>query len=145
MHYHIYCNQKKLNTNHQSAIEEFQKRLSAYCETTLHINSSLIFPKDINVHNHDFIYINNGISSYSSEEFATFINTCLHNGKSTLHIIIGYNETEFYDAFDASKDYATPSYLSLTNCNLSTDTKTLLFFEQLYRAYTILQGKTYHK
>lgn len=145
MHYHIYCNLKSMNRNHLLAIEEFTKRLSAYCETTLHTNVALSFTKDIHRNNHHFVYVNNGPSSYSSEEFSEYINTLQHSGKSTVHIIIGYDESCFYHALSAVADYDTPTYLSLTNCHLSSETKTLLFYEQLYRGYTILQGKTYHK
>lgn len=145
MHYHIYCNAKHMAHNHLLALEEFQKRLSAYCETTLHTSLSLTFPKEMNSHNHQCIYIQNGISSYSSEHFSEYINTLQISGQSIVHVIIGYSETEFYEALSTITDYSTPTYLSLTNCNLSSATKTLLFYEQLYRGYTILIGKTYHK
>ena len=145
MHYHIYCNNKNISTHHLSAIEEFQKRLSAYCETTLHVHISLALPKDLNPTNHHFLFIQSGISTYTSEQFADYINTLQHSGQSTIHVIIGYDESSFYDAISHNADYNIPTYLSLTNCSLSPDTKTLLFYEQLYRGYTILQGKTYHK
>lgn len=145
MHYHIYCNTKNMPHNHLLALKEFEKRLSAYCETTFHANISLSFPKECNRHNHQFIYIQNGISSYSSEQFANYINTLQLSGKSTTHVIIGYPESVFYEALSTVADCDSPAYLSLTNYNLSGKTKTLLFYEQLYRGYTILQGKTYHK
>lgn len=72
MHYHIYCNLKSMNRCHHNAICEFEKRLSAYCNTTLHLIRSLSFPKDTKENNHLFLYISTGPSSYSSEEFAKF-------------------------------------------------------------------------
>ncbi len=145
MHYHIYCNTKSMNPNHNLAIGEFKKRLSAYCETTLHANTSLMFPKEITTNNHYFLYIQKGISSYTSEQFSDCIKQIQLSGKSIIHVVIGFDETTFYSAMATLTNYDTPLALSLTNSSLSNETKTLLFYEQLYRGYTILQGKTYHK
>lgn len=145
MHYHIYCNLKTMDICRQNAIQEFEKRLSAYCSTTLHPALSLSFPKDTKEANHLFLYIRTGPSTYSSEEFADFLKDIQHSGKSYVHIIIGYSETAFYDALAPLPDSISPLTLSLTGSCLSLETITLLFYEQLYRAYTILQGKTYHK
>ncbi len=145
MYYHIYCNQKTLNKHYQSAISEFEKRLSAYCNTALHLSTTLSFPKEINKHNHHFLFIHSGPSTYSSEEFALFLKDIQHSGKSVIHIIIGYTEESFYKALPPVADYDAPSRFSLTKSRLANETITLLFYEQLYRGYTILQGKTYHK
>ncbi len=145
MNYHIYCNEKNINTNLTLAIEEFKKRLSAYCETTLHISPVFTLPKDIHTKNHQFIIIQTGTSTYSSEQFAKELNTLQLNGKSTIHVIIGYDDKSCYEQIYQLEHFDTPMHLSLTNSSLSNETKTLLFCEQLYRAYTILQGKTYHK
>lgn len=145
MNYHIYCNEKNINTNYILAIEEFKKRLSAYCETSLHVNSTLVLPKDIHAKNHHFIIIQAGISTYSSEQFSSEINALQINGKSTIHVIIGYDDNTCYEQIHQFENCDTPMYMSLSNSALSNETKTLLFYEQLYRAYTILQGKTYHK
>lgn len=145
MHYHIYCNLKTMDACHKNAICEFEKRLSVYCNTTLHMSTSLDFPKDIKESNHVFLFIGTGPSTYSSEAFANCIKDIQHSGKSIIHVIIGYSENTFYDAITSLPENMFPMTLSLTRCNLSKETLTLLFYEQLYRAYTILQGKTYHK
>ncbi|MBQ9983137.1 MAG: 23S rRNA (pseudouridine(1915)-N(3))-methyltransferase RlmH [Lachnospiraceae bacterium] len=145
MHYHIYCNTKHIHSNHTLALEEFKKRLSAYCETTLHTSSVLQLPKEMNPDKHHFILIHRGHSTHTSEEWATKINALQHSGKSTIHILIGYDETVLYDMVSNMHQYGLPTRLSLSNSSLSIDTTTLLFYEQLYRGYTILQGKTYHK
>lgn len=145
MNYHIYCNEKNINTNHRLAIEEFTKRLSAYCETTLHTSPILVLPRDIHAKKHHFVIIQTGISTYSSEEFSIQLHSLQLNGKSTIHILIGYDDSTCYEQLCQLDGYDVPLYLSLSNSALSNETKTLLFYEQLYRAYTILQGKTYHK
>lgn len=95
MYYHIYCNEKVIPQNYRLAISEFEKRLSAYCITTLHAENALSFPKEITPANHHFIYIRNGLSTYSSEEFAEYINKIQQSGKSTFHVVIGFTENEF--------------------------------------------------
>ena len=145
MKYHIYCNIKTQKDYYADAILEFEKRLSAYCSTDLHISSTLEFPKELNTNNHSFILIRGGISTYSSEEFSQALNDLQHSGKSFVHVVIGFDEYEFYTALSNYQKLPEPTKLSLTRNNLSNETLTLLFYEQLYRAYTILQGKTYHK
>lgn len=145
MHYHIYCNTKHINKNHTLALEEFKKRLSAYCQTTLHISSSLQLPRELHPDNHYFVLIHSCPSTHSSEEWAQEINTLQHSGKSTIHVLIGYEEAELYNMVSDIHRFPSPTYLSLSGASLSVDTLTLLFYEQLYRGYTILQGKTYHK
>lgn len=145
MHFHIYCNQKKLSQNHNLAIDEFKKRLSAYCETTLHSTLSLELSSDTSSNNHLFIIVENGCSTFSSEEFARQLNTLQLTGKSTIHVFIGYEDFVCYETLSKLADYDTPLHMSISNSSLSSGTKALLFYEQLYRAYTILQGKTYHK
>ncbi len=145
MHYHIYCNTKNMNKNHLLAIQEFQKRLSAYCDTTLHTGLSLDIPTESQVKNHHFIFLQEGISSDSSEDFSRRIHVLQHTGTSTVHVIIGYNEKTFFTALPTSEVFQNINYISFTCLSLSNETQTLLFYEQLYRGYTILQGKTYHK
>lgn len=145
MHYHIYCNSKAFGVNYYNAVSEFTKRLSSYCDTTLHMQNNLQLAREITVNNHMIYQIVPGPSSYSSEEFAKEIHLLQQSGKSNIHILIGFSEAECFHALSQLTDYIQPSRFSITKCNLPTDTLTLLFYEQLYRGYTILQGKTYHK
>lgn len=145
MHYHIYCKNKAFDTNYQEAVLEFTKRLSAYCVTTLHLNNSLQFQKGIKPGNHQFFQIVSGPSTYSSEEFAQKIAMLQQSGKSNIHILIGYTEDECTKALSTLSGCEFPVSFCLTKCSLPAKTLTLLLYEQLYRGYTILQGKIYHK
>ena len=145
MHYNIYCNQKNISTHHRAAIAEFEKRLSAYCETTLHLSSHHTVLKDIPVTKQPLVRICPGPSTYSSEEFAQVINNIQLSGQSTVHIIIGFSDEDFYESFANEINPYKILPLSLSRSQFSSETQTLLFYEQLYRGYTILQGKTYHK
>ena len=145
MHYHIYCKTKSLNENYLAAIKEFQKRLSAYCDTSLHMDSSITFYEPLHDNNHHILFLEKKNSSHTSEEFAQYINTLMHSGKSHVHILVGYCVDELFSALSSVEGYPTPTYASISNLDLSRETVLLMLHEQLYRGYTILQGKTYHK
>lgn len=145
MHYHIYCKEKKVNRNYHAAYAEFQKRLSAYCDAAFHPCTVLTLPRELHFHHQHFLFLQSGSSTYSSEEFAQYLNVLQHSGKSTVHVIIGFTEAEFYSTLPDGQMPENVDYLSLTKISLPPKTLSLLFFEQLYRGYTILQGKTYHK
>lgn len=145
MHYHIYCKAKTIPSNHKAAISEYKKRLSAYCSTAFHNDTALSFPKNLNGGSQYFLLVENGVSTYSSIEFAKYINDIQLSGRSSVHVIIGYTENELHEALESITGYHPPVLISLTKNSLSAKTLTLLFYEQLYRGYTILQGKTYHK
>lgn len=145
MRYNIYCNVKNLTNNHKAAIAEFEKRLGSYCDTTLSVSTTLTLPKEITKNNHHILFLCDGPSTYSSDEFAKYLQSLQVGGTSVFHVLIGFSEPEGYEAISAISKTAIPDRLSLSRITLSTETSTLLFYEQLYRAYTILQGKTYHK
>ena len=145
MTYHIYCDQKSISKHYTEAIAEFTKRLSAYCSTQLHCAETLSDFYTEYKSNHTIIRIQPGTSSYSSEEFAFFINELQQRGLSTVHILIGYPTLELNALYEHLGHNTSISFLSLTSFQLSAETIGLMCYEQLYRAYTILQGKTYHK
>ena len=145
MTYHIYCNEKSIHLNYKNAFAEFTKRLSAYCSTQLHCADNLSGFYSEYKTNHALLWIQSGTSSYSSEEFASFINTLQQQGSSTVHILIGYSTDELNSLYEQLGYDTSVTFISLTSFQLSTETIGLMCYEQLYRAYTILQGKTYHK
>lgn len=145
MYYHIYCKPTQFGVNYQSAVSEFSKRLSAYCTAKLYLKKQLSFSGNISFENHLFLQIGCGPSTYSSTEFAKVIDQFQQSGRSNVHILIGYSETECALALSQADKRIIPKKCFLSACSLPTDTLTLLFYEQLYRSYTILQGKTYHK
>lgn len=145
MRYHIYCNLKTIPAHHKEAITEFEKRLGTYCDITLTCMTSLSMPKDAAKEHHHILFLCSGPSTHSSETFARFIQDLPLNGISTLHVLIGFSESELYEAMASAPAFSMPDRLSLSSARLSVETNSLLFYEQLYRGYTILSGKTYHK
>lgn len=137
MNCHLYINQNNISSNHRAAINEYIKRLTPYCKTDFVIDSRLTLPKDIEKSNHQLILIKKGLSSLSSTELAEYINKLQTTGTSTIHVTIGYSQQEVPNSKQQS--------ISISPTDLSNETLSVLFLEQLYRAYTIISGKTYHK
>lgn len=145
MHFHIYCNQKSISATHMTAITEFQKRLSAYCEISFSKTIHPVAPCHINPSNCHILIENTGKSTFSSEEFAKKIGNLQLNGRFHICVYIGYPENLLHECLTDFLSNSVHETFSLTGCSFHAETRTLLFYEQLYRGYTILQGKTYHK
>ena len=138
MHYHIYCNQNNLEANYRNAIAEFTKRLSAYCDVTLHTGQELSLLSSGNPVRQHFLCVVPGVSSYSSPEFAEYIDRLQQSRRSSIHITVGFPKAMVENAL-ASFPECSFDTLSLTRLSLSPASLTLLLYEQLYRGYTILQ------
>lgn len=145
MRYLIHCSQKKINPHHLSAIREYAKRISAFCATELLLSETLSLPDNISTGKHSLFLVLPGSSNFSSEELADQIQKLQMNGMTNVHFLIGFTETQLYEAYPSISEYLTPVRLCISRFSLSADTCAVMLFEQLYRSYTILQGKAYHK
>jgi len=75
----------------------------------------------------------------SSEDFAAWLGARMDRGES-LAFAIGSSH-----GFDAGLKAEIREHLSLSPMTFPHDLSRVLFLEQLYRAFSILKGKTYHK
>ena len=75
----------------------------------------------------------------TSEDFAAWLGTRMDRGDS-LAFAIGSSH-----GFDPTLKAGIREHLSLSPMTFPHDLSRVLFLEQLYRAFTILKGKTYHK
>jgi len=78
-------------------------------------------------------------SPRSSEAWAQWLGKRMDRGES-LAFAVGSSH-----GFDPALKADIPERLSLSPMTFPHDLSRVLFLEQLYRAFTILQGKTYHK
>jgi 23S rRNA (pseudouridine1915-N3)-methyltransferase len=88
----------------------------------------------------DFVVLlDEGGSEFSSVSFASFLDSHISNNTKTLVFIIG-------GAFGFSQEiYAYCNLkLSLSRMTFSHQMIRMLFFEQVYRAFTIIRGEAYH-
>ena len=149
MQYIIYCNERKFNKNHQLSITEFIKRLSPYCTITFNVGVNPHITNDLNKMGHHCIILTINPSTYSSVDFSKYIENLQINGYSTIHVFIGFQEISIRniltDSIPENDFFSKVDIMSLSQSSLSNQTSAVLFLEQIYRGYTIIQGKTYHK
>ena len=145
MQFHIYCNEKNIDHNHSLATDEYIKRLSPYCSVNLHVGKKLLFQRDTIKKGHLLIIIKTMPSDFSSVELSKYIKDIQLNGTSTVHIFIGFSEEEIYTGISESLSDITIHRLSISPFSIENQTSLIILLEQLYRGYTIIHGKTYHK
>lgn len=137
----VYINEKRLNRNEQDAIAEYRKRLGSYCKTDLFLkfmqeNSLNNFLSRFHKEDTQLYFVNYGSGTLSSEDFADVINRHGLNGCSHLVFMIGYSlPTEIHPY----------TGLPITTLTLSNGLCSVVLFEQIYRAYRILNNQPYHK
>ncbi len=76
---------------------------------------------------------------YTSHEFASFLNDALENGVREMVFIIGGSL-----GLDPSVTGTARVTLALSRWTLTHEMARVVLLEQLYRAFTIIKGKTYH-
>ncbi len=143
MQYSVYFNQRKLNTNDMLALQEYAKRLSAYCRFDWYCRpadtfSSLASGQKKTEHTL-WLQVHAGMSTPSSEEFAAFIQANNLQGISNICLFIGYTISP-----EEQECYAILP-LSLATADFSAGLTGVIASEQIYRAYRILNHQPYHK
>jgi 23S rRNA (pseudouridine1915-N3)-methyltransferase len=76
---------------------------------------------------------------FTSHEFATFVNNALDSGVREFAFVIGGAM-----GLDESVTERAQKVLALSRWTLTHEMARLVLLEQLYRAFTIIKGKTYH-
>jgi 23S rRNA (pseudouridine1915-N3)-methyltransferase len=76
---------------------------------------------------------------YTSHEFASFLNDMLERGMRELTFVIGGSL-----GLDESVTGRANAVLALSRWTVTHEMARLVLLEQLYRAFTIIRGKTYH-
>jgi 23S rRNA (pseudouridine1915-N3)-methyltransferase len=76
---------------------------------------------------------------YTSHEFALFLNGALESGTRDMAFVIGGAM-----GLDESVTRGSTTVLAMSRWTLTHEMARLVLLEQLYRAFTIIKGKTYH-
>lgn len=129
---------KKLSAPTLAGLQEYKKRLSQSCQ--LDWKTSVETPEGVVQNNSSgqihMIQLDQNGQSYFSPELARQFQTWMTSGISQLVFYIGVPSHGYPPAC---------STLSLSPATLSSNTAGLLVTEQIYRAFRILEGKSYHK
>ncbi len=139
MKINIYVKKENINKFYKDSLQEYYKRFSSICKINLtnYKKSDEFFKKIKNSH-HTF-FICNEFDSISSEDLAENIKKITLNGISTINFIILEEKVRNFDLEDNFSNFA----ISKMEMNLGL-TLTILY-EQIYRSFTIIDGRTYHK
>ena len=139
----------------KEAIEEYKKRISPYAKLNIiEVKESAYgtSEKDIliaksqeaeSIKKHLAGYVialEIGGKNFSSEEFAHNFQTLLNQGNSTITFLIGGSY-----GLDKNLSDSANLKLSFSKFTFPHQLMRVVLVEQLYRAFTILNGKTYHK
>jgi len=76
---------------------------------------------------------------FTSHEFALFLNGALESGTRDMAFVIGGAM-----GLDESVTRGSTTVLAMSRWTLTHEMARLVLLEQLYRAFTIIKGKTYH-
>jgi 23S rRNA (pseudouridine1915-N3)-methyltransferase len=115
----------------KEAIKEYTKRLSKYCKIEHKVTRNI--EKETNKKTY-IIKIDKDGAKISSEKLANKINDLGIQGYSNITIILN-NE------FNENIDF----YLNISNMDMDTDLLLIIIYEQIYRAYRIINNAPYHK
>ncbi|MBT1279323.1 23S rRNA (pseudouridine(1915)-N(3))-methyltransferase RlmH [Thermoanaerobacter sp. CM-CNRG TB177] len=133
MNYKVYAIGNKVEKFYSDAIKEYQKRLSKFCNITFssYKNSQKLPFQDTDKYYK--IVISPAGKSLSSEELAEKIKEFELTGITDILMIIGNEKIHCNET------------ISISSMKMSLGLTSTIFFEQLYRAYKILNNEPYHK
>ncbi len=139
MQINIYVKKEYINKFYKDSTQEYYKRFSSICKINLTFYKKYDeIPKKIKNNHFNFI-VNKNYLSISSTDLAEKINKITVNGISTINFIICDKTLENLDIFDNIE------YFSISNMDMSVGLTLTILYEQIYRCFTIINGRTYHK
>ncbi|MCM1272363.1 MAG: 23S rRNA (pseudouridine(1915)-N(3))-methyltransferase RlmH [Clostridium sp.] len=133
MEIQIHLSGRRLDTDFQSAVNEYIKRISPFCRVKLLLHKSLadICPKP----GAYVINVNPNAPFIDSPGLASELNNICVSGFSKIEIFL--SNTVSFEAADSS--------FALSRFCMDETLTCVCLTEQLYRAFTILNHITYHK
>jgi 23S rRNA (pseudouridine1915-N3)-methyltransferase len=133
MNFKIYLVHNKIDKFYNEAIKEYEKRLGRYCKIELfQVKNEEHLLKKLSDKSYKIVISNKG-QHISSESLADKINTLGISGNSDIAVIIG------------ADNFPHDEILAISSMEMDLGLMTTIAFEQLYRAYRILNNEPYHK
>lgn len=133
MNFKIYILGGKIDKFYLDAIKEYEKRLSRYCKIQLiEVKSKEQLLKKLSERTYKILLSVKG-KNISSEELAVKLNAYATSSNSDISIIIG------------DIDMECDEKIALSFMEMNAGLEATIMFEQIYRAYRILNNEPYHK
>ena len=129
----VYAVSDKIEKFFLEAIKEYEKRLNRYCSIKLiHLKKEHDLQKKLNPSSFVIAITTSG-KNISSEELAVKLDQNALSGVSDISIVVGTNSFEYMET------------LTLSQMEMDFGLQTTILFEQIYRAYRIINNHPYHK
>lgn len=139
MKINIFIKKTKTDSSYEEAILEYYKRIYPFCKMNfvyfLELNDIL---KEITETEY-IILIDKSSELISSEALSYKIKSITTYESSVINFVVLPDEIKKYE-FENFNDI-----FSISRMNLSTNVIKVILVEQIYRAFTIINGKKYHK
>ncbi|MGI6702565.1 MAG: 23S rRNA (pseudouridine(1915)-N(3))-methyltransferase RlmH [Clostridia bacterium] len=133
MNYKVLLVAGKVETFYMEAVAEYRKRLGRYCKTELiRIKNPSQLSKKISDKYFRIVISTKG-QPISSEELAERISSLALTGRSDVAVIIGAGEME------------CDVKIAIGPMEMDPGLMAVIVFEQIYRAYRIINSEPYHK
>lgn len=137
MKINIFIKKSKQTSEMQKALQEYYKRISPFCKLKLiEFTKSSDFSNKISSSEY-IILVHKTFNLISSPDLAEKIKTITLYGNSTINMVLLQDDVDFPLAHNDN--------FAISKLSLSYSLENLILTEQLYRAFTIINGKTYHK
>jgi 23S rRNA (pseudouridine1915-N3)-methyltransferase len=136
MNVHVVVFLKKTEKFYENAAAEYAKRLGRYCKLQIsRIPPGKPFPQPEGF----CVLVQPGERMLSSEELAAEIEKAQVRGVSRVTVVLAGDE-------EIAGDWSPqPAQLALSPMEMSPGLMLTVALEQLYRAYKIINGESYHK
>lgn len=129
----VYAIGEKLEKFYLEAIKEYEKRLSRYCNIELiYLKKEDQLQKKLNPSS-QVIFVSIAGETITSEELASTIDHWASSGLSDVSVLIGATRPKCNES------------LTFSQMEMDFGLQTLIVFEQIYRAYRIINNHPYHK
>ncbi len=141
MKFKIFYHSHNKNDVFEPIINDYQKRLSWKLEFENYINkkSKIGIIEELSAKYHIIALSENG-KEFSSKDFAKYLEKTSANFGGKIAFVIG--AAEGFDKDDIKK---ANNVISLSKLTFPHNMARLMLVEQMYRAWTILENKPYHK
>lgn len=134
MNFKIYIVGDKVKKFYQEGINEYEKRLSRYCKIKLQqFKNEESLLKKITDKQYKILLSTGKDKMISSKDLSEKIDNLGISGNSDVVIIMG------------TENVTTDEIINISPMEIDIGLKTMITFEQIYRAYRILHNQPYHK
>ncbi|WP_096202920.1 23S rRNA (pseudouridine(1915)-N(3))-methyltransferase RlmH [Bacillus sp. FJAT-45350] len=134
MNFKVYIIGDKIEKFYLEGIKEYEKRLSRYCKIKLQkFKNEESLLKKITDKQYKILVSTGKEELISSEGLSEKIDSFGISGRSDVVIIMG------------TENLITDEIINISPMEMDIGLKTMVMFEQIYRAYRILHNQPYHK